>query len=111
MTTLSLASAALFAQASGGSANQGGLLGNPLVMMVIMVVMMYFIAIRPQQQKAKELAARIAALKVGDEVVTTAGLHGVVSSIKETTVMLKVADNVKLEFDKVAVASVLSSKL
>jgi preprotein translocase subunit YajC len=97
---------AILAEATSPAAGSGGFLGNPLVMMGFMAVMMYFIAIRPQQQKAKELAARIAALKVGDEVVTNAGMHGVVASIKDHTVMIKVADNVKIEFDKGAVAAV-----
>jgi preprotein translocase subunit YajC len=79
---------------------------NMLVMMVLMFVMMYFMVIRPQQKRAKELADRIAALKVGDDIVTTAGLHATVHSIKETTVMLKVAEGIKLEFDKSAVAAV-----
>ena len=106
MTLFALSATALLAQAADPAAPGGGLFGNALVMPVLMIVMMYFIAIRPQQQKAKELAARIAALKVGDEVVTGAGRHGVVSSIKDSTVMIKVADNVKIEFDKSAVAVV-----
>jgi preprotein translocase subunit YajC len=110
MTTLALSATTLLAQAADSAAAPGGLLGNPMVMMVLMIVMMYFIAIRPQQQKAKELAARIAALKVGDEVVTTAGMHGVISSIKDGSVMIKVADNVKIEFDKSAVAVVAAKE-
>ncbi len=81
-----------------------------MVMMVLMIVMMYFMIFRPQQQRAKELAARIAALKVGDEVITNSGMHGVVASIKDLTVMIKVADNVKIEFDKVAVAAVVAKE-
>lgn len=82
------------------------ILGNPLVMMGLMVVMFYFLLIRPQQRQRKEQAARIAAMKNGDKVVTTAGVHGIVHNVKDTTVMVKVAEGTILEFDKPAIASV-----
>jgi preprotein translocase subunit YajC len=82
------------------------IIGNPMFMMVIMIVLFYFLLIRPQQRQRKEQAARIAALKTGDKVITTAGLHGIVHSVKDTTVVIKVAEGTNLEFDKAAVASV-----
>lgn len=82
------------------------LLGSPFVMMGLMVVMFYFLLIRPQQRQRKEQAARIAALKNGDKVITTAGLHGIVHNVKDATVMVKVAEGTILEFDKPAIASV-----
>jgi preprotein translocase subunit YajC len=84
----------------------GGIFGSPFVMFGLMIVMFYFLLIRPQQRQRKEQAARIAALKSGDKVVTTAGVHGIVHSVKDTTVMVKVAEGTNLEFDKAAVASV-----
>jgi preprotein translocase subunit YajC len=83
-----------------------GLLARPEFMIVIMIVMFYFLLIRPQQRQRKEQAARIAALKNGDKVITTAGLHGLVHNVKDTTVMVKVAEGTILEFDKPAIASV-----
>lgn len=85
-----------------------GLLGNPLVMMGLMIVMFYFLLIRPQQRQRKELQARIAALQTGDRVVTTAGIHAIVHNIKEKTVVLKLAEGTMVEFDKPAIASVQS---
>lgn len=82
------------------------LLGRPEFMIVIMIVMFYFLLIRPQQRQRKEQAARIAALKNGDKVITTAGLHGLIHNVKETTVMIKVAEGTMLEFDKASIASV-----
>lgn len=79
---------------------------NGLMLPVLMIVMFYFLLIRPQQRQRKEQAARIAALKNGDKVITTAGLHGIVHNVKETTVMIKVAEGTILEFDKPAIASV-----
>ena len=75
-------------------------------MMGLMVVMFYFLLIRPQQRQRKELAARIAALQAGDKVVTTAGLHGIIHNVKDHTVVIKVAEGTMLEFDKAAVATV-----
>lgn len=82
------------------------LLGRPEFMIVIMIVMFYFLLIRPQQRQRKEQAARVAALKSGDKVITSAGLHGIVHNVKDTTVMVKVAEGTILEFDKPAIATV-----
>jgi preprotein translocase subunit YajC len=75
-------------------------------MMGLMVVMFYFLLIRPQQRQRKEQAARIAALQTGDKVVTSAGIHGIVHNVKEHTVVVKVAEGTMIEFDKMAIASV-----
>jgi preprotein translocase subunit YajC len=82
------------------------LLARPEVMIVAMIIMFYFLLIRPQQRQRKEMAARIAALQTGDRVITTSGLHGLVHNVKEHTVVLKVAEGTMLEFDKTAVAAV-----
>ena len=94
--------------ATNSPAPQGpqSLIGHPMFMMVIMIVLFYFLLIRPQQRQRKEQAARIAALKTGDKVITTAGLHGFVHNVKDTTVVIKVAEGTNLEFDKAAIASV-----
>ena len=92
--------------AQAAPAPEGGILGNPLIMMGLMIVMFYFLLIRPQQRQRKEQAARIAALQSGDKVVTTAGIHGIVHNVREQTVVLKVAEGTMIEFDKAAVATV-----
>ncbi len=77
--------------------------------MICMVVIFYFLAIRPQSKRQKELAALVAALKTGDKVVTSSGIHGIVSNVKEgSTLILKIADNVKIEIDKASIATVVS---
>ena len=83
-----------------------GILGSGFMLPVLMVVMFYFLLIRPQQRQRKEQAARIASLRTGDKVITTAGLHGIVHSVKDITVVVKVAEGTNLEFDKAAIASV-----
>lgn len=82
------------------------ILSSGFMLPVLMVVMMYFLIIRPGQRQRKEQAARVAALKTGDKVITTSGVHGIVHSVKDATVMVKVAEGTNIEFDKAAVASV-----
>jgi preprotein translocase subunit YajC len=78
-----------------------------LVPMIAIFAIMYFLIIRPQNKRQKELATRVSTLKTGDKVVTSGGIHGIVANVKEgTTLSLKIADNVKIEVDKTAIASV-----
>jgi preprotein translocase subunit YajC len=75
--------------------------------LIFIGVIFYFLLIRPQQKQRKEQQKLIESIKTGDKVVTSAGIHGMISNVKDRTVMLKVADNVKIEIDKAAVATVL----
>lgn len=93
------------APAPGGAA-PGGLLGNPMVFMGLMFVMMYFLLIRPQRQRQKELEKLINSVKVGDHVIMNGGEHGIITSVKDKTVMVKVADNMKIEYERSAIGSV-----
>ncbi len=90
----------LLAQAAPG----GGGLGM-LFPLLIMVAMMYFLVIRPQSKQRKELANRIAALKKGDKVITTAGIHASVHHIGEKTITLKLSEGVFVPFEKNAIAT------
>jgi len=69
-------------------------------------VIFYFLLIRPQQKQRKAHEALIAAVKTGDKVVTSSGIHGMIANVKEQTVLLKVADNVKIEIDKAAITTI-----
>jgi preprotein translocase subunit YajC len=81
---------------------------SSLLMMGMMIVVFWLFLIRPQQKRQKEMNARIAALKTGDKVVTTGGIHGTVSNVKDgPTLVLKVDENTKLTIDKSAIAVVL----
>jgi preprotein translocase subunit YajC len=94
------------AQTPAGTPAPGGILGSPLIMMVLMFVMMYFLLIRPQRQRQKELEKLISSVKVGDHVILSGGEHGIITSTKDRTVMIKLADNVKVEYERSAIASV-----
>lgn len=97
----------LLAQASAPAAQPPPSVAGMLVPMVCIFAIMYFLMIRPQQQKQKKLQQTIDALKTGDAVVTAGGLHGVVSNVKDgPTLTLKIADNVRVEVDKSAIVSV-----
>ena len=76
------------------------------VPLIFIFVIFYFLLIRPQQKKQKELRSLVDSVKTGDKVITSAGIHGLVTNVKDRTVILKIAENVKVEFDKVAIVSV-----
>jgi preprotein translocase subunit YajC len=93
--------------AGEGPAPTGDLLGSLLPFAAIILIF-YFLLIRPQSKKRKETEKMIAALKKGDKIVTIGGLYGTIQSVKETTVIIKADDNVKLEFLRSAISSVIS---
>ncbi len=62
--------------------------------------MIYFALIRPQQQAKKKADETIRSAKTGDKIVTTGGIHGTITNVKDTTVIVKIADNVKIEVEK-----------
>lgn len=74
--------------------------------MIVLFVLFYFMLIRPQQKQRREHEALLKALKKHDEVVTIGGMHGTILNIKDTTVTLRVDDNVKVEVDRSAIARV-----
>jgi preprotein translocase subunit YajC len=87
----------------------GGPLGNPLVMIGLMIVMFYFLLIRPQKKQRKELEARINSVSKGDRVVTIGGMHAIVHHISKETVTLKISEGVFVPYNKVAIATVEKS--
>ena len=70
---------------------------------------MYYVMLRPQMKRQKEQARLVSALKTGDRVVTASGIHGLISNVKDSTVIVKIADNVKIEMEKTAVTNVVKS--
>ena len=92
----------------GSAASPGGGF-NLFVPLILFLVIFYFILIRPQSQRQKQQQKLIGALKTGDRVVTTSGIHGLISNVKDSTVIVKVADNVKIEMEKSAVTNVVKT--
>ena len=97
------------AMAAPGGSGSGGGGGNPLGMMMPMLIIFaifYFMLIRPQQRKEKDRQKMINEVKSGDRVLFS-GILGIVSNVKEKTLVVKIADNVKVEVLRGAVTSVL----
>ena len=80
---------------------------NLLPFWFFIIVIMYFVLIRPQKKRQQDQQRLVSSLKTGDRVVTNAGIHGLIANVKETTVIVKVADNVKIEMEKSAISNVL----
>jgi preprotein translocase subunit YajC len=96
--------------AAGGGSPQAPSQFPLLFVILATFAIFYFILIRPQQKKQKELQKTIAAIKKGDRVMTNGGIFGTVSGIKDDVIVLQIADGVKIEMLKTAVASVVNPK-
>ena len=93
--------------ATDGTTPTGGLLGSPLIMIVIMVAIFYFMLIRPENKRKKEAEQMRNSLKKGDWLTTIGGLYGKVVAITDRTVVLETSeDRVRVEFLKSAIGSV-----
>jgi len=89
-------------------ATQGNPMKTFLPLMVIMFAVMYFLIIRPQKQKEKKRQEMITNVRKQDRIVTAGGVHGVVASVKENEVIVRIDDSkdVKIKVDKSALTSV-----
>jgi preprotein translocase subunit YajC len=96
--------------AAGGTATGGMPIWTTLIMFGLIIVVFYFLMIRPQNKKQKETKKMLESLRKGDRVSTIGGMRGSVVSVKEDVVLLRVDDNTKLEFSKSAIAQVLERK-
>ena len=85
----------------------GAATSNPLMTFlpfVAIIAIFYFLIIRPQNKKQKEAEKMRSNLKKGNKIVTIGGIHGTIQAVKERTVIVKVDDDTKLEFDRTAIA-------
>ena len=80
-----------------------------LFLYVPIFAIFYFLILRPQQQQQKKTKEMLANLKKNDEVITSSGIHGTVAIIKDKTVVLRVDEGSRIEFDREAIAAVKSS--
>ena len=102
-----------YAQVAGGAApGSDGLvsmMGSTFVPLILMFVAFYFLMIRPQQRRAKELQNAIAALKKNDDVITSGGIRGKVTKTSDSNyIELEIAPNVKVQVDRAAITQILS---
>lgn len=88
---------------------QGGGMALNILMIALIFFIFYFMILRPQQKRQKERQKMLDAVKKGDKVVTAGGVHGTVVGLDEKTVLVQVAENVKLKFEKTAISGITSS--
>jgi len=99
----------IFAMAPQGGEGGGGLVST-IIMFGAIFLIFYFMIIRPQQKKAKERQKLLSNLEKGDKVVTSGGIHGIISGIDEKTVLLQISDTVKMKVDRSAIGQVIAKK-
>jgi preprotein translocase subunit YajC len=97
---------AAYAQAPGAAPSAMDSTLHMFAILAITVGIFYFMIIRPQQKKQKETEAMLASIKKGDRVLTSGGIFGTVIGVKDDVVVLKVADEVKMEFSRQSVVQI-----
>ena len=112
---VTLSSIAAFAQEAAEQAEQqpGGLLGSPILMMVLIFGVMWLFFIRPQSKERKKMEEMRKTLKKGDRVMTSAGILGTVTNIDETgtTVTVRTGSTTFIDFDKQAILRVINAEV
>jgi preprotein translocase subunit YajC len=103
---LDLSTLPIFGQAAQAQPAGWQSLVASLMPMVLIFVIMYFLLIRPQQKRAREHEQMLSQLKAGDRVLTSGGIWGTVTAVKDKTFMLRIADGVVVEVSRTSVASV-----
>lgn len=100
-----------FAYAMGQPPGGGGssAVMTQLLFFAAIFAIFYFLLIRPQQKQKRDRETMLAAVKKGDRVVTSSGLHGTVVGLSENMVTLKVADSVKLDFDRASLGRIVTA--
>ena len=91
------------------AAPSGGLFGNPLLLLGLLFVVMWFTMIRPQTKQAKAHRELVEGLAKGDRIVTVGGIHGTIRQVDERTILVEVDGGTKLRVDKGKVGYTLSS--
>jgi preprotein translocase subunit YajC len=87
--------------------------GSPLtvLLLLLLIPVLYLVMIRPQQKRQKQWQAMLGSIKTGDRVTTAGGIRGIILSIKDDSIIIRVApDNLKLEVAKSAIASVTTQE-
>lgn len=89
----------------------GGGSSIPMLLPLLLIPVLYFVMIRPQQKKQKQWQSMLANIKTGDRVTTAGGIRGTILSIKDDAIVIKVApDGIKMEVAKNAIASVTTQE-
>ncbi len=101
---------ALAAPETTGTTGSTGSMMTTFVTFGLIIVIFYFLIIRPQRKRDKETKEMLSTIKKGDKVVSIGGIHGTIVAVKETTVVVKVDDTTRIEFSRNAISSVVDRK-
>ena len=103
---LNLINATLLQCQPGGSSDpMGGLMG--MAPFLLIIVVFYFFILRPQQKRQKERQKLLESVKKGDKIITAGGVHGTIEGIEDKTILVKVAENVKVKMEKSSIATIV----
>jgi preprotein translocase subunit YajC len=86
---------------------QGGGMFSTLIMFGLIILIFYFMILRPQQKRAKERDKMLSEIQKGDKIITAGGVHGTVVGIEDKTYLIQIAENVKVKYEKSAIATVI----
>ena len=93
-----------------GTGSTAGSMTTTFITFGLIIVIFYFLIIRPQKKREKETKNMLSTMKKGDKIVTIGGIRGTIVSVKDATVVVKVDDNTRIEFTKGAIAQILDRK-
>ncbi len=88
---------------------QGSGMFSTLIMFALIILIFYFMILRPQQKRQKEREKLLNSLEKGDKVILAGGEHGTIIGLEEKTVLVQIADNVKVKYERSAISSVVRS--
>ena len=93
--------------AETGSGDKKGLLGNPLILIIGIFAIMYFLMIRPQKKKQKEKMAMLSAVEPGDKIISVGGIYGEVKQVKDNSVRVQIDDHTRIELAKSSISTIV----
>lgn len=92
--------------APAGQEGGSGLVAN-IVLFGSIILIFYFMIIRPQQKRAKERQQMVESMKKGDKIITAGGIHGTIVGVEDKIVLVQIADNVKIKVERSTIGNIL----
>jgi len=94
-----------YAMGTGGGGDAGGM--SAFIPLILMFAIFYFLLIRPQQKKAKQHKTLLSSLRKGDRIVTSGGLHGLITGVADDVVTIEIAPKIRVKVSRGSVAGIL----
>ncbi len=108
LTLVSITALTSKAHAAGA---QGGDAFSSFIPLIVIFGIFYFLVIRPQQKRAKEHDEQLKALKKDDKIISTGGIYGTITAVRENILEVKIADNVKVQMARSAVSDIVKDEV